>query len=529
MYRPFMKVVSAVTVTGAALFLGGNHLTAATQAADNDATSKAANAAKTWQGADQGQEARSTSGNRGCGKLCAGGGGNLTPQDQSLDQKARTEQGAFSKAAAKQHNLNVSSPISVGKGKSKHDDKDKHDDKGKHDKKAGHSTGSWSPWGGSWADQAGFNHASSKASNSAFTDQGAGQHQWARSSSGNHGCWKLCTGGGGNLTPQSQKLGQRANTAQWSESVGKANQHNLNVSSPVSVGGKNKSKGGGAAGSADQLGFNDANSWAGNRASTKQGADQAQKASSSSGNTGCKSYCTGGGGNITPQDQKLNQRADTHQGAESLGLANQELLNVNIPVTIVGWGSVGSSGGSATQLASNDAASAAKNTATTKQGASQGQQASSSSGNSGCKAYCTGGGGNITPQDQSLNQSAETSQQASSAAAANQKVMNVNIPITIVGWGSVGTAGGSASQLATNSAGSSASNTAATTQYADQGQQASSSSGNTGCASYCTGGGGNITPQSQSLGQHAGTSQGATSAGTANQGASNTSSPVQVG
>jgi len=190
---------------------------------------------------------------------------------------------------------------------------------------------------------------------------------------------------------------------------------------------------------------------------------------------------------------------------------------------------VGSAGGSASQVAFNGADSSAKNDATTKQGASQGQKASSSSGNSGCDKYCTGGGGNITPQNQSLNQSANTSQGAESAALANQKVMNVNVPVTIVGWGSVGTAGGSANQLAENAADSSAANTAATTQHADQGQQASSSSGNSGCSAYCTGGGGNITPQSQSLGQHAGTDQGASSLGSANQGASNTSSPVTVG
>jgi hypothetical protein len=423
-----MKVLSAVTITGAALFLGGNPITAATQAADNSATSKAPNAAKTWQGADQDQAAKSTSGNHGCGKYCAGGGGNLTPQDQSLDQKARTEQEAFSKAAAKQHNLNVNSPVSESQGKGKHDDKGKHhDDKGT----SGHPGGSWGSWGGSSADQTGFNHAGSKASNSAYTGQGASQGQSARSSSGNSGCWKYCTGGGGNLTPQSQHLGQHANTAQWAGSVGKANQHNLNVNSPVAVGGKSKPKGGRSGGSADQLGFNDANSWAANKATTKQGAEQGQHASSNSGNSGCTSYCTGGGGNLTPQDQSLNQKAKTEQGAESIGVANQQLLNVNIPITIVGWGSVGSAGGSATQIAFNDAASKASNNATTKQGASQGQQASSNSGNSGCTAYCTGGGGNLTPQSQSLGQHAGTSQGASSQGIANQGASNTSSPVAI--------------------------------------------------------------------------------------------------
>jgi hypothetical protein len=180
-------------------------------------------------------------------------------------------------------------------------------------------------------------------------------------------------------------------------------------------------------------------------------------------------------------------------------------------------------------VAFNDASSSAKNQATTKQGADQSQKANSSSGNRGCTEFCTGGGGNLTPQSQNLDQSANTSQQASSAADADQKALNVNIPITIVGWGSVGTAGGSANQLAGNSAASSATNSAQTAKWAGQAQQANSSSGNSGCTAYCAGGGGNLTPQSQSLGQHADTGQGASSFGGANQGASNTNSPVQVG
>jgi hypothetical protein len=510
--RTLMKVLSAVTISGAALAFGGSPITAATQAADNSGSSKAANAAETFQAAEQAQAAHGFSGNGWCGDWCAGGGGNLTPQDQHLGQKANTSQGAESAAVAKQHGQNVNAPVTVN---------DEHKRKGS---KFG-SGGLWGPWGWSSADLVAFNHAGSQAGNSAFTGQLASQNQWAGSSSGNDGCWSFCSGGGGNLTPQSQSLGQHANTDQWSASLAKATQQNLNVNSPVTVGGKSK----GSGGSANQLASNGAKSSAKNNAATEQLADQGQKATSSSGNSGCGEFCTGGGGNLTPQSQDLGQKANTSQGAESLALANQQLLNVNIPITIVGWGSVGSSGGSATQLADNSAGSSAKNTAATTQDANQGQQASSSSGNSGCTAYCTGGGGNLTPQDQNLKQSANTSQDAASAAKADQKVMNVNIPITIVGWGSVGSSGGSANQLASNSAASSANNAALTAQLASQGQKATSSSGNTGCTAYCTGGGGNITPQSQSLGQHAGTSQGASSLGSANQGASNTSSPVAVG
>ncbi len=515
MNRTLMKVLSAVTISCTALFVGGSSITAATQDAENAGSSKAANAAATAQGADQEQGARSHSDN--------GGGGNLTPQDQNLGQKAKTGQHALSFAKAKQHGLNTDAPVSIDGGK-------KHKHKGKDWKKSGHGDGWSSPWGWGSADQAGFNHASSKAGNRAFTGQDASQGQWADSSSGGSGCWWFCTGGGGNITPQSQNLDQHATTSQWAGSIAKANQENLNIHAPISVsghGGSKDSKGSG--GSANQAAANSAGSASANLAATEQGTSQEQKASSSSGSGDCHKYCTGGGGNLTPQSQNLGQKSNTFQGAESIGVANQQLLNVNVPITIVGWGSVGSSGGSANQVALNDAASFAGNAAATQQGASQGQQADSSSGSSGCAKYCTGGGGNLTPQDQNLNQSANTSQDAASAAKATQQVLNVNVPVTIVGWGSVGSSGGSANQLASNSASSAAKNAALTAQDASQGQHASSSSGTSGCASYCTGGGGNLTPQSQSLDQHAGTSQGASSLGSADQGASNTASPVTVG
>ena len=74
-------------------------LTAATQSADNE---------RGVQGCEQGQDAASTptrtrrawsdSGNGWCWKYCAGGGGNLIPQDQDLGQKAKTGQHAESLA-----------------------------------------------------------------------------------------------------------------------------------------------------------------------------------------------------------------------------------------------------------------------------------------------------------------------------------------------------------------------------------------------------------------------------------------------
>jgi hypothetical protein len=41
-------------------------------------------------------------------------GGYVTPQDESLNQEANTGQGAFSKAVARQHGLNDSSPVKEG-------------------------------------------------------------------------------------------------------------------------------------------------------------------------------------------------------------------------------------------------------------------------------------------------------------------------------------------------------------------------------------------------------------------------------
>jgi hypothetical protein len=78
---------SATTIADTLIFVGGRSISTATEAAMNT---------------------------RGWGKECAGGGGYVTHQDQSLNQEANTGQGAFFKAVAKQHELNDSSPVKEG-------------------------------------------------------------------------------------------------------------------------------------------------------------------------------------------------------------------------------------------------------------------------------------------------------------------------------------------------------------------------------------------------------------------------------
>jgi hypothetical protein len=296
-----------------------------------------------------------------------------------------------------------------------------------------------------------------------------------------------------------------------------------------------------AATAANQNASNSADSAAANAALTSQYGTQGQNANSSSGNSGCWEFCTGGGGNLNLQSQNLGQAAFTDQWAESAALANQNAVNANVPVTIAGKGKVGSSPSSANQWADNSANSTATNASATKQGANQNQNANGSSGNSGCSKFCTGGGGNINKQSQDLAQLAATHQAAASAALAKQNAVNANVPVTIVGiadgkdgWGSDGWGGSGkssgANQNANNSASSAAANASVTHQGANQNQNSNTSSGNSGGGGkFSAGGGGNITPQSQDLVQLAKTQQGSISAAVAAQLATNGSSPVSIG
>jgi hypothetical protein len=287
---------------------------------------------------------------------------------------------------------------------------------------------------------------------------------------------------------------------------------------------------GATAGSATtQSGENAAGSGAQNAAHTSQSANQGQNASSSSGANGCSWYCTGGGGNITAQSQFLGQGALTAQWAGSEAYADQNAVNANVPVTIVGWGDVSAPSGGANQRLDNSATSIASNDAATNQHANQRQGSSSTSGANGCEKFCTGGGGNITPQSQDLAQLALTEQQAQSQAAAKQNAVNANVPVTIVGWGNVNGSSGSANQQAGNAAASAALNSSATNQNANQQQQANGSSGSTGGGFFGSGGGGNITPQSQQLLQHAGTVQSSLSSAGAQQWLTNAEHAVGIG
>jgi hypothetical protein len=287
------------------------------------------------------------------------------------------------------------------------------------------------------AGQSASNSADSAAANAAKTSQYGNQGQNANSSSGADGCWEFCTGGGGNLTLQSQALEQGALTQQWADSAALAKQNAVNANVPVTIAGKGKI--GASPSSANQYADNSASSEAANAAATNQGANQDQNANSSSGSGGGK-FATGGGGNITKQGQDLSQLSATAQHAASAALAKQNLVNANVPVTIVGIGfgdgfhaDKGSSDwGGANQRADNSASSAAANAALTNQHANQSQDANSASGPDGGK-FATGGGGNVTPQAQGLVQLAKTQQGSISSALAGEFATNGASPVNIGG------------------------------------------------------------------------------------------------
>jgi hypothetical protein len=293
-----------------------------------------------------------------------------------------------------------------------------------------------------------------------------------------------------------------------------------------------------AAAAANQNASNSADSAAANAAQTSQWGSQGQNANSTSGNSGCWEFCTGGGGNLNLQSQNLGLAAFTGQWADSIALAKQNAVNANVPVTIAGKGRVGSGSSSANQNLNNTANSEAANAAATNQRGNQNQNANGSSGNSGCNKFCTGGGGNINKQSQSLAELAATHQAAASAALAKQNAVNANVPVTIVGsadkgWGNDGFGqshkGSGANQNANNSASSAAANASTTRQTGNQHQNSNTSSGNDGWGKFSAGGGGNITPQAQDLVELAHTQQGAISAGLAAQWATNGASPVSIG
>jgi len=208
----------------------------------------------------------------------------------------------------------------------------------------------------------------------------------------------------------------------------------VNANVPVTIVGEGNVWGGSNGGAHQNLN-NSASSSAANASSTRQHGNQSQDADSSSGNSGCSKFCAGGGGNLTPQDQRLGQKANTEQAAASIALAKQHALNANVPVTIVGWGDVksGSGSGGANQNASNSASSWAANAASTSQHGNQSQDADSSSGNDGGGHFVAGGGGNIAPQAQQLFQGANTLQASESAALAGQWLNNANAGTSIGG------------------------------------------------------------------------------------------------
>jgi hypothetical protein len=282
-----------------------------------------------------------------------------------------------------------------------------------------------------------------------------------------------------------------------------------------------------------QVAGNAASSSAANGSATIQHANQNQQAANSSGGVGGL-FSTGGGGNIGPQDQTLGQFAATSQFAASVANANSHALNANVPVTINGFGVIsGIDSGGANQVASNSADSHASNTSTTDQNANQNQQAANSSGSSGAGLFGAGGGGNISPQSQDLNQTATTTQDALSAAQADQQLVNANVPVAINGFGTIGTGfgplGGSSNQVGLNQANSSADNAASTFQAAGQNQTSASNSGSGFGGLFGTGGGGSLNPEHQGLAQAAATNQALASLGQATQALTSAASPHTIG
>jgi hypothetical protein len=308
------------------------------------------------------------------------------------------------------------------------------------------------------------------------------------------GAGTAMAGGSGN--GQFQVAGQAANTQQSAGSYANAGQNAVNSNAPVSIAGGNIT---GGSSSANQAATNGAQSTAENTSTTAQIAHVSQ----TGGASGCKYGCGGSG-----QFQAVGQAANTHQSAHSGASGNQNAVNGNAPVSIAGGNITGGSS-SANQTATNGASSSAGNTSTTGQAAGVAQTGGASS----CFAGCGGSG-----QFQAVGQWANTEQNASSGAHADQNAVNANVPVSIAG-GNITGGSSSANQTATNGASSSAGNTSTTDQLAGVTQ----TGGASGCRAGCGGSG-----QFQAVGQWANTEQSAHSYANANQNAVNANVPVSI-
>jgi hypothetical protein len=167
-------------------------------------------------------------------------------------------------------------------------------------------------------------------------------------------------------------------------------------------------------------------------------------------------------------------------------------------------------GGSST--ASQDASNKASADSSNHSNTSQDATATQTGGSVSCYSGCGGGG-----QEQNVDQSALTKQNANSDAKAKQNAVNANVPLGITGYDVSGGSDPSADQTATNKADADSSNKSKT----DQSATATQTAGDSHCFSGC---GGNS--QEQNVIQDGKTKQNADSDAKAKQNAVNGDSPV---
>src|SRR6266550_2795425 len=202
------------------------------------------------------------------------------------------------------------------------------------------------------------------------------------------------------------------------------------------------------------------------------------------------------------------QSANTGQAAGGLAISDQNAVNANVPVSIVG-GNVSSGPSSATQTATSDANADVSNKAKTDQDQTLNQNV----GGSGCYAGCGGAGG-----FQAGIQDAQTQQTAVGIAKSDQNAVNANVPVSIAG-GNVSSGPSSATQTASSNAATDVSNKAKT----DQDQTLTQNVGGGSCYAGCGGAGG-----FQAGIQDAQTQQAAVGIAKSDQNAVNANVPVSI-
>jgi hypothetical protein len=304
-------------------------------------------------------------------------------QDQSATNTNSTSQDAGADASTKQANVNL--PVSILSLGSNNGDVDQ------------------------------SNEADTKAyaDNSNGTDQSVEQDQQAKVD-GSRGTSH--DKGSGTGIDQSQSAGNDNSTEQGAEATAGTSQ--LNVNAPISVlswGANN--------GDVDQ--HNDATTTAGasNGNATLQSVDQGQRAASGG---------SGAGGGVEQSQEGWNSNETTQQAAAE---ATTEQANVNLPISILSWGS---NNGDVDQSNKADTKAYADNSNGTAQSVDQGQQAwvAGDTGH-GDKGYGhKGQHGPAIVQDQTAGNDNSTEQWAD--ASATTKQANLNAPISILSWGGGG-------------------------------------------------------------------------------------------